>query len=141
MLDYCSVYILNSTKSDSIFSFTYEFFSPESKITIILELDSTMIELTKVPIKDFKLDLIKKYDKQIPIYLVFSSTYFLSKKDFGTDLYTCEYIKSNLTQDPIFTIEMSESNRQYSKYKIGYDIQIINKDMLIYLLEWIFIKN
>jgi hypothetical protein len=152
MFEHCTVYILkNSDKSnsDSIFSFVSQIFNIGSDtITVILELESTMIELSSVTkIKDFELNITKKYGKQIPLYLDFKkisnqhNIYFLSEKSFDyNDLYTCEYVDSK-TSNPVFKIEKLQFNKQHSKYKIGYNSNIINQDLLVYLLEWIFVKN
>ncbi len=143
-----NIYIIKSRADESFFSFVSDLFSVKQNLTdtVILELNSIMIELsdmTKYEAKDYELDLIKKCNKSIPLYLNFKPiseiTYFLSEKSESDDLYTCEYIDSN--SNPVFTIELNESNKFHTKYKITWNEKIIEQDLLIYLLEWIFVKK
>ncbi len=149
MLDSCVVYIINN-QTESFFSFVSEIFNQRpSSNTIILELGSQMIELTdmtKYETKDYKLGLTKKYNKLIPLYLDFkaipsiNSIYFLlDKPEFNSDPYTCEYADSN--SNPMFTIKEVKTNKSHSKYQVSWNEKIIERDLLIYLLEWIFVKN
>ena len=155
MLDYCTIYIIKSKSyPESFFSFVSEIFNQSSSSnTVVLELDSQMIEIsdmTKYESKDYKLELTKKYNKLVPIYLDFlnipsiNSIYFLSEKiklDYS-DPYTCEYVESKTNSNPVFTIkQLGPANKFNTKYLIGWNSKIIERDLLIHLLEWIFVKN
>lgn len=155
MINNAFVYILNSSNSpspESFFSFVSDIFASglNPTRTVILELGTAMIELSDLSLyqaKDYKLDLTRKYSKCIPLYLDFksiptlNSIYFLSKKFdtiSGPDPFECEYV--DVKESPVLSINLIQTNKSHSKYQIEWNGKIVERDLLVYLLEWIFVK-
>lgn len=161
-LEFGYIYVINKTHPRSFIDNFLQIFTSSSNENfneIIFEIgtnyqDKEFIDLTKYQINSEynSLRLISKYNVHLPLYIdlgLLKTFYEIkpSAKPFHPD-------SSNIIFDSACTItygkiddikfgiwKLNKSNDKFKKYLIGWDKTVIPKDLLMYLVHWIFVKN